>query len=55
MKKNYKSKKVLSMFKENAGFDRTCADFEIDNEFCLCSGFEPALSNGLDMVAASKI
>ena len=55
MKKNYKSKKVLSLFKENAGFDRTCADFEIENEFCLCSGFEPALSNGLDMVAASKI
>ena len=55
LKTKYKVKDVLSLFKENARFDRTCADFGIENEYCLCSGFESVLSEGLDSVVDKHI
>ena len=37
----YTYKKTVSLFKEKVSNERTCADFGINKEHCLCSWYEP--------------
>lgn len=54
-KKKYKSDRVFSLFRERVDVGRSCFDFGIAKEFCLCSGFEKAEENELNAVVKSYI